>query len=126
MIKLPLSFGIAIGVFVSASAAAEIAAPKNASPEEHLKLASPQLPQNDVVETSTSKEHTLSITKEETTGFDYPWPDSGIATKPCGGSGIVVTLIQKFATTRSFFGGLGRGYDGNASRELCLSGAAIS
>ena len=65
MMKLPLSFGIAIGVFVSASAAAEIAAPKNASPEEHLKLASPQLPQNDVVETSTSKEHTLSITKEE-------------------------------------------------------------
>ena len=65
MMKLPLSFGIAIGVFVSASAAAEITAPKNASPEEHLKLASPQLPQNDVVETSTSKEHTLSITKEE-------------------------------------------------------------
>ena len=65
MMKLPLSFGIAIGVFVSASAAAEIAAPKNASPEEHLKLASPQLPQHDVVETSTSKENTLSITKEE-------------------------------------------------------------
>ena len=65
MMKLPLSFGIAIGVFVSASASAEIAAPKNASPEEHLKLASPQLPQHDVVETSTSKEHTLSITKEE-------------------------------------------------------------
>lgn len=65
MMKLPLSFGIAIGVFVSASASAEIAAPKNASPEKHLKLASPQLPQHDVVETSTSKEHTLSITKEE-------------------------------------------------------------
>ena len=64
MMKLPLFFSV-IGALVSISAAAEVATPKSASPEERLKLATPRLPQHETVEESTSKEHTLSITKEE-------------------------------------------------------------
>ena len=64
MMKLPLFFSV-IGALVSISAAAEVATPKSASPEERLKLATPRLPQHETVEESTSKENTLSITKEE-------------------------------------------------------------
>ena len=64
MMKLPLFFSV-IGALVSISAAAEVATPKSASPEERLKLATPRLPQHETVEESTSKENTLFITKEE-------------------------------------------------------------
>ena len=64
MMKLPLFFSL-IGALVSISVAAEVATPKSASPEERLKLATPRLPQHETVEESTSKENTLSITKEE-------------------------------------------------------------
>ena len=64
MMKLPLFFSV-IGALVSISVAAEVATPKSASPEERLKLATPRLPQHETVEESTSKENTLSITKEE-------------------------------------------------------------